>query len=152
MWVFKYVLFPVFFQESLRKITHTLALKNEEISNFVCTLKQSLENLEVRRKWFSIDVSYSLVTQVIALSCDTRQTPTESRRTWSLSLIPSTVSWMRWRKTWWHASNRREPVAPMSSRYLLLCLHLFLLELVYSHWRHLNSSVNNKVLEISFRH
>ncbi|CAG04846.1 unnamed protein product, partial [Tetraodon nigroviridis] len=32
--------------ESLRKITHTLALKNEEISNFVCTLKQSLENLE----------------------------------------------------------------------------------------------------------
>uniref|UniRef100_A0A3Q2ZWN5 Fibronectin type III and SPRY domain containing 1 n=1 Tax=Kryptolebias marmoratus TaxID=37003 RepID=A0A3Q2ZWN5_KRYMA len=33
-------------QESLRKITHTLAVKNEEISNFVCTLKQSLENLE----------------------------------------------------------------------------------------------------------
>uniref|UniRef100_H3D6M3 Fibronectin type III and SPRY domain containing 1 n=1 Tax=Tetraodon nigroviridis TaxID=99883 RepID=H3D6M3_TETNG len=33
-------------KESLRKITHTLALKNEEISNFVCTLKQSLENLE----------------------------------------------------------------------------------------------------------
>uniref|UniRef100_A0A671TS14 Fibronectin type III and SPRY domain containing 1 n=1 Tax=Sparus aurata TaxID=8175 RepID=A0A671TS14_SPAAU len=27
-------------------ITHTLALKNEEISNFVCTLKQSLDNLE----------------------------------------------------------------------------------------------------------
>lgn len=34
-------------QESLRKITHTLALKNEEISNFVSTLKQSLDNLEV---------------------------------------------------------------------------------------------------------
>uniref|UniRef100_H2VC56 Fibronectin type III and SPRY domain containing 1 n=1 Tax=Takifugu rubripes TaxID=31033 RepID=H2VC56_TAKRU len=33
-------------KESLRKITHTLALKNEEISNFVCALKQSLENLE----------------------------------------------------------------------------------------------------------
>lgn len=46
----KYALFSVFLQESLRKITHTLALKNEEISNFVCTLKQSLENLEVRPK------------------------------------------------------------------------------------------------------
>lgn len=34
-------------QESLRKITHTLALKNEEISNFVSTLKQNLDNLEV---------------------------------------------------------------------------------------------------------
>uniref|UniRef100_A0A3P9NI20 Fibronectin type III and SPRY domain containing 1 n=1 Tax=Poecilia reticulata TaxID=8081 RepID=A0A3P9NI20_POERE len=33
-------------KESLRKITHTLAVKNEEISNFICTLKQSLENLE----------------------------------------------------------------------------------------------------------
>uniref|UniRef100_A0A8C9X5V8 Fibronectin type III and SPRY domain-containing protein 1 n=1 Tax=Sander lucioperca TaxID=283035 RepID=A0A8C9X5V8_SANLU len=33
-------------KESLRKITHTLAMKNEEISNFVCTLKQSLDNLE----------------------------------------------------------------------------------------------------------
>uniref|UniRef100_A0A665TEP7 Fibronectin type III and SPRY domain-containing protein 1 n=1 Tax=Echeneis naucrates TaxID=173247 RepID=A0A665TEP7_ECHNA len=33
-------------KESLRKITHTLAVKNEEISNFVCTLKQSLDNLE----------------------------------------------------------------------------------------------------------
>ncbi|KAI4828420.1 hypothetical protein KUCAC02_022516 [Chaenocephalus aceratus] len=33
-------------KESLRKITHTLAMKNEEISNFVCTLKQNLENLE----------------------------------------------------------------------------------------------------------
>uniref|UniRef100_A0A8C6WNS1 Fibronectin type III and SPRY domain containing 1 n=1 Tax=Neogobius melanostomus TaxID=47308 RepID=A0A8C6WNS1_9GOBI len=29
-----------------RSITHTLAVKNEEISNFVCTLKQSIENLE----------------------------------------------------------------------------------------------------------
>ncbi|KAI3368929.1 hypothetical protein L3Q82_025894, partial [Scortum barcoo] len=38
--------FVVFFQESLRKITHTLAMKNEEISNFVCSLKQSLDNLE----------------------------------------------------------------------------------------------------------
>lgn len=36
-----------FLQESLRKITHTLATKNEEISNFVCSLKQSLDNLEV---------------------------------------------------------------------------------------------------------
>lgn len=34
-------------QESLRKITNTLTLKNEEISNFVSTLKQSLDNLEV---------------------------------------------------------------------------------------------------------
>ncbi|TNN30537.1 Fibronectin type III and SPRY domain-containing protein 1 [Liparis tanakae] len=33
-------------EESLRKITHTLAMKNEEISNFVCTVKQSLSNLE----------------------------------------------------------------------------------------------------------
>lgn len=33
-------------KESLRKITHTLALKNEEISNFVSTLKQNLDNLE----------------------------------------------------------------------------------------------------------
>lgn len=33
-------------KESLRKITHTLAVKNEEISNFVCSLKQNLENLE----------------------------------------------------------------------------------------------------------
>ncbi|XP_077464138.1 fibronectin type III and SPRY domain-containing protein 1 [Stigmatopora argus] len=33
-------------KESLRKITHTLATKNEEISNFVCTLKQSLDNLD----------------------------------------------------------------------------------------------------------
>lgn len=37
----------LFVQESLRKITHTLALKNEEISNFISTLKQSLDNLEV---------------------------------------------------------------------------------------------------------
>ncbi|XP_067086265.1 fibronectin type III and SPRY domain-containing protein 1 [Osmerus mordax] len=34
-------------KESLRKITTTLALKNEEIQNFVCCLKQSLENLEM---------------------------------------------------------------------------------------------------------
>ncbi|KAJ0032289.1 hypothetical protein NQD34_002370 [Periophthalmus magnuspinnatus] len=33
-------------KESLRKITQTLAVKNEEISNFVCSLKQNLENLE----------------------------------------------------------------------------------------------------------
>uniref|UniRef100_A0A3Q3N5E5 Fibronectin type III and SPRY domain-containing protein 1 n=1 Tax=Mastacembelus armatus TaxID=205130 RepID=A0A3Q3N5E5_9TELE len=33
-------------KESLRKITNTLAMKNEEISNFICTLKQSLDNLE----------------------------------------------------------------------------------------------------------
>ncbi|XP_030640775.1 fibronectin type III and SPRY domain-containing protein 1 [Chanos chanos] len=33
-------------KESLRKITTTLALKNEEIQNFICTLKQSLLNLE----------------------------------------------------------------------------------------------------------
>uniref|UniRef100_A0A673A5I1 Fibronectin type III and SPRY domain containing 1 n=1 Tax=Sphaeramia orbicularis TaxID=375764 RepID=A0A673A5I1_9TELE len=32
--------------DSLRKITHTLAVKNEEISNFICTLKQNLDNLE----------------------------------------------------------------------------------------------------------
>lgn len=37
----------LFVQESLHKITHTLALKNEEISNFISTLKQSLDNLEV---------------------------------------------------------------------------------------------------------
>ncbi|XP_016084887.1 fibronectin type III and SPRY domain-containing protein 1-like [Sinocyclocheilus grahami] len=34
-------------KESLRKIITTLALKNEEIQNFICCLKQSLENLEV---------------------------------------------------------------------------------------------------------
>ncbi|CAB1413199.1 unnamed protein product [Pleuronectes platessa] len=33
-------------KESLFKITHTLAMKNEEISNFICTLKQNLDNLE----------------------------------------------------------------------------------------------------------
>ncbi|KAM8890091.1 fibronectin type III and SPRY domain-containing protein 1 [Synchiropus splendidus] len=33
-------------KESLRKIIQTLANKNEEISNFVCGLKQSLDNLE----------------------------------------------------------------------------------------------------------
>ncbi|XP_014071920.1 fibronectin type III and SPRY domain-containing protein 1 isoform X3 [Salmo salar] len=33
-------------KESLRKITTTLALKNEEITNFICCQKQSLENLE----------------------------------------------------------------------------------------------------------
>uniref|UniRef100_A0A8C7IML7 Fibronectin type III and SPRY domain-containing protein 1 n=1 Tax=Oncorhynchus kisutch TaxID=8019 RepID=A0A8C7IML7_ONCKI len=33
-------------KESLRKITTTLALKNDEITNFICCLKQSLENLE----------------------------------------------------------------------------------------------------------
>ncbi|CAL1592845.1 unnamed protein product [Knipowitschia caucasica] len=33
-------------KESLRKITHTLAVKNEELSNFACSLKQNLENLE----------------------------------------------------------------------------------------------------------
>ncbi|CAL8349347.1 fibronectin type III and SPRY domain-containing protein 1 [Gadus morhua] len=33
-------------KESLRKITTTLTLKNEEITNFICSLKQSLENLE----------------------------------------------------------------------------------------------------------
>uniref|UniRef100_A0A673A5L0 Fibronectin type III and SPRY domain-containing protein 1 n=1 Tax=Sphaeramia orbicularis TaxID=375764 RepID=A0A673A5L0_9TELE len=33
-------------KDSLRKITHTLAVKNEEISNFICTLKQNLDNLE----------------------------------------------------------------------------------------------------------
>ncbi|KAJ3599307.1 hypothetical protein NHX12_033270 [Muraenolepis orangiensis] len=32
--------------ESLRKITTTLTLKNEEITNFLCSLKQSLDNLE----------------------------------------------------------------------------------------------------------
>ena len=49
--------FSLFLQESLRKITHTLALKNEEISNFVCTLKQSLDNLEVQtRTWMNYSV------------------------------------------------------------------------------------------------
>lgn len=33
-------------KESLRKITTTLTLKNEEITNFICSLKQSLDNLE----------------------------------------------------------------------------------------------------------
>uniref|UniRef100_A0A8C1E9Z9 Fibronectin type III and SPRY domain-containing protein 1 n=1 Tax=Cyprinus carpio carpio TaxID=630221 RepID=A0A8C1E9Z9_CYPCA len=33
-------------KESLRKIITTLALKNEEIQNFICCLKQSLDNLE----------------------------------------------------------------------------------------------------------
>ncbi|KAM6962771.1 fibronectin type III and SPRY domain-containing protein 1 isoform 1-T1 [Aplochiton taeniatus] len=33
-------------KESLRKITTTLALKNEEIQNFICSIKQSLDNLE----------------------------------------------------------------------------------------------------------
>ncbi|XP_056319794.1 fibronectin type III and SPRY domain-containing protein 1 [Danio aesculapii] len=33
-------------KESLRKIITTLALKNEEIQNFICSLKQNLENLE----------------------------------------------------------------------------------------------------------
>ncbi|XP_057213481.1 fibronectin type III and SPRY domain-containing protein 1 [Triplophysa rosa] len=33
-------------RESLRKIIATLALKNEEIQNFICCLKQSLRNLE----------------------------------------------------------------------------------------------------------
>ncbi|XP_026882061.2 fibronectin type III and SPRY domain-containing protein 1 isoform X1 [Electrophorus electricus] len=33
-------------KESLRKIVTTLALKNEEIQNFICCLKQSLQNLE----------------------------------------------------------------------------------------------------------
>ncbi|XP_069041978.1 fibronectin type III and SPRY domain-containing protein 1 [Lepisosteus oculatus] len=37
---------PLLFQEALRKITTTLALKNEEIQNFVCTVKQTLQNLE----------------------------------------------------------------------------------------------------------
>lgn len=46
-------MFCLFLQESLRKITHTLALKNEEISNFVSTLKQSLDNLEVRSAKFN---------------------------------------------------------------------------------------------------
>lgn len=36
------------FQESLQKIVNTLALKNEEIQNFICCLKQNLQNLEVR--------------------------------------------------------------------------------------------------------
>ncbi|XP_018583887.1 fibronectin type III and SPRY domain-containing protein 1 [Scleropages formosus] len=34
-------------KESLRKICTTLALKNEEIQNFICFLKQSLQNVEV---------------------------------------------------------------------------------------------------------
>lgn len=38
------------FQESLRKIITTLALKNEEIQNFICCLKQSLQNLDVRNR------------------------------------------------------------------------------------------------------
>ncbi|XP_076135095.1 fibronectin type III and SPRY domain-containing protein 1 [Alosa pseudoharengus] len=33
-------------KESLRKIITTLALKNDEIQNFICCLKQSLQNLE----------------------------------------------------------------------------------------------------------
>ncbi|KAJ8274158.1 hypothetical protein COCON_G00087830 [Conger conger] len=33
-------------RESLRKISTTLALKNEEIQNFICCLKQNLQNLE----------------------------------------------------------------------------------------------------------
>lgn len=95
MLVFKYLLFSVFLQESLRKISHTLALKNEEISNFVCTLKQSLENLEVQPSGLNMDAWCSVGTHLLILSCDTRPTPAGSRRTWSASLTPSTVSWMR---------------------------------------------------------
>ncbi|XP_048832014.1 fibronectin type III and SPRY domain-containing protein 1 [Brienomyrus brachyistius] len=34
-------------KESLRKITNTLALKNEEIQNFISSLKQNLENVQM---------------------------------------------------------------------------------------------------------
>lgn len=46
VWVLFYVCVCVF-QESLHKIVNTLALKNEEIQNFICCLKQNLQNLEV---------------------------------------------------------------------------------------------------------
>lgn len=59
------------FQESLRKITHTLALKNEEISNFVCTLKQSLDNLEVQTQTgmnFSV-IRFFLIPLLVYFPC-----------------------------------------------------------------------------------
>lgn len=37
-------------QEALRKIITTLAVKNEEIQNFIYSLKQMLQNVEVTQR------------------------------------------------------------------------------------------------------
>ncbi|XP_062854308.1 fibronectin type III and SPRY domain-containing protein 1 [Trichomycterus rosablanca] len=50
-------------KESLRKIVSTLAFKNEEIQNFICCLKQSLQNLEAN----STRVQEDLESEFISL-------------------------------------------------------------------------------------
>uniref|UniRef100_A0AAQ4PTX1 Fibronectin type III and SPRY domain containing 1 n=1 Tax=Gasterosteus aculeatus aculeatus TaxID=481459 RepID=A0AAQ4PTX1_GASAC len=54
-------------KESLRKITHTLAMKNEEISNFVCTVKQNLNNLETNssRVQEDLETEFTLLHSVL---------------------------------------------------------------------------------------
>uniref|UniRef100_A0A3P8VFT5 Fibronectin type III and SPRY domain containing 1 n=1 Tax=Cynoglossus semilaevis TaxID=244447 RepID=A0A3P8VFT5_CYNSE len=52
----------LYHQESLLKITHTLTMKNEEISNFVCTLKQSLDNLEANSTRVQEDLQAEFTT------------------------------------------------------------------------------------------
>ncbi|XP_051757980.1 fibronectin type III and SPRY domain-containing protein 1 isoform X3 [Ctenopharyngodon idella] len=54
-------------KESLRKIITTLALKNEEIQNFVCCLKQNLENLEVNNTTNSNRVQEDLESEFSSL-------------------------------------------------------------------------------------
>ncbi|XP_028856359.1 fibronectin type III and SPRY domain-containing protein 1 isoform X2 [Denticeps clupeoides] len=54
-------------KESLHKITTTLALKNEEIQNFICCLKQSLQNLEANstRVQEDLDSEFSSLHSVL---------------------------------------------------------------------------------------
>ncbi|KAJ8362927.1 hypothetical protein SKAU_G00117580, partial [Synaphobranchus kaupii] len=54
-------------RESLRKISTTLALKNEEIQNFICCLKQCLQNLESNssRVLEDLDAEFSSLYSVL---------------------------------------------------------------------------------------
>ncbi|XP_065102804.1 fibronectin type III and SPRY domain-containing protein 1 isoform X1 [Paramisgurnus dabryanus] len=54
-------------RESLRKIITTLALKNEEIQNFICCLKQNLQNLEANanRVQGDLDLEFSSLHAVL---------------------------------------------------------------------------------------
>uniref|UniRef100_A0AAY4CUY7 Fibronectin type III and SPRY domain-containing protein 1 n=1 Tax=Denticeps clupeoides TaxID=299321 RepID=A0AAY4CUY7_9TELE len=66
--MFRHVIFLSFLrQESLHKITTTLALKNEEIQNFICCLKQSLQNLEANstRVQEDLDSEFSSLHSVL---------------------------------------------------------------------------------------
>ncbi|KAK2835757.1 hypothetical protein Q5P01_016241 [Channa striata] len=100
-------------KESLRKITHTLAMKNEEISNFICTIKQSLDNLEANSNRVQEDLeseftSLHLVLNEMKENMLTRIKQERASRTYELqSQLTACSKALRVQRSCWSWPTRR---------------------------------------------